>query len=363
MQVVLRYSLAGGIFALLSACSGGGGSTPAPAPAQVSLSTTALDFGFQTVDTVSSPKVVTVTNTGGQTLVINSVTVVGSTAPTRQAFVTTNSCSSLTPGASCTVTTTFQPLSSGIGLYQDVSIAVATNASTPATNVTLRGVGSYSPGGIWQGTDSLTNLPVVGLVTEAGEFHFLRQDGTQYFGTMAVNAYTASASLQGVTQRGTAWPDGSTTGTGTYTGTVTPRASLNGAVTFRTSAGNTSTATVNLTFNSQYNMASSLARIAGNYRDTATNAVITVSSSGVVFSQDAVTGCVVNGTISLINTSYNAYRVHYSFANCTGPSSYLNGTVADGLGTIDASTSIDQAIIGVVNYTAGYSLIQAFPRI
>jgi hypothetical protein len=218
-----------------------------------------------------------------------------------------------------------------------------------------------SPGGIWEGTSSLGET-VVGLVTETGDFHFLQSDGVQYFGTVDTSQNALSADFQGVTQFGTVFLDGSTTGTGTLTGTVQERGSMSGTSDFTTAFGSNIDSTITLTYNALYERDSSLAIIAGNYRDPATNAIINVNSNGVIFSQDAVTGCVINGTVEVIDSRFNAYLVQYIFSGCMGLSATLNDTVANGLGTLDNTVSPEQAIIGVVNVVAGYALTGVFPR-
>ena len=69
--------------------------------------------------------------------------------------------------------------------------------------------------------------------------------------------------------------------------------------------------------------------IAGNYTDGSDT--LTISSDGAIFEQDATTGCVVNGQVSIPNMSYNAYSFSVTYANCTGANSVLNGTTATGL--------------------------------
>ncbi len=194
-----------------------------------------------------------------------------------------------------------------------------------------------SPGGICSGIDGATGVTVLGLVTESGECHFLRDDGTQYFGTLSVRNTTVSGSFTGVTALGSTFQDGSFTGTGTYPGVVQQRSTLNGMTAFTTSAGLASNSTVNLSFLARYNRAPSLATIAGNYRDPSTGAVINANASGAVFSQEPFTGCIVNGTVSIIDARYNAYRVEYSYSGCMGAASLLNGTTTRGLGTLDNS--------------------------
>jgi len=205
-------------------------------------------------------------------------------------------------------------------------------------------------------------LPIVGLVAEPGEFHFIRSDGTQFFGNLNVSGGGVSANFTGAAPAGFVFADGSTTGTGSLSGTIQSRISLNGTLNFTTSRGNATTSNISLTFNPVYNRASSLTTIAGNYRDTSTNAVVNVNSNGVVFSQDASTGCVINGTVATINAAYNAYRVEYSFSGCRPPYGLLNGTTARGLATLDNTETPERVIIGVVNGSAGYSLAGSFPR-
>ena len=218
-----------------------------------------------------------------------------------------------------------------------------------------------SAGGIWEGTSS-TGETIVGLVTETGEFHFLQSDGVQYFGTVETSQNALSADFQGVTEFGTAFIDGSTTGTGTLNGTVQERNSISGDADFTTVLGTSTDASIELTYNNLYERDSSLATIAGNYRDPATNAIINVNGNGEIFSQDAVTGCVINGNVEVIDSRFNAYLVQYRFSSCVGSHESLNDTVANGLGTLDNTVSPERAIIGVVNAVAGYALTGVFPR-
>jgi hypothetical protein len=80
---------------------------------------------------------------------------------------------------------------------------------------------------------------------------------------------------------------------------------------------------------------------------------VSVSGSGAVTSQDPVTLCVVNGQISVINSTYNAYSVTYAFANCTGTSAVLNGVQFTGLATRNNSnpTQLIIAVTGKVGTT------------
>jgi hypothetical protein len=221
-----------------------------------------------------------------------------------------------------------------------------------------------SVGGIWNGTDSDTGLALTGLIDEAGEFHFIRGDGTQYVGTVSSNGSSASASFDGYTKFGSAFPDGSTHGTGSLSGTIVPRASFSGTTQFTTDGGTKSSEALALTFNPLYNNPSSLSTISGNYTDPNTGDVVSVTSAGIVTWQDPATSCVGNGTVSIINASYNAYQVQFDYANCQGQAAALNGVQFSGLATLDTSANPEQIVVGVTGQAAGttYAVVLSLNR-
>lgn len=155
------------------------------------------------------------------------------------------------------------------------------------------------------------------------------------------------------------FPDGATHGTGSLSGTVQERASLSGSTQFTTDLGAKSSSGISLTLDNLYNTASSLNAISGVYTDPQSGDVISVSGAGDVFWQDAASGCTANGTVSIIDPAYNAYRVRFSYGNCTGEAAVLNGVPFSGLGTLDTTVSPAQAIIGVTGQAGGtkYALV------
>ena len=219
-----------------------------------------------------------------------------------------------------------------------------------------------SAGGIWDGKDPISGIDVIGIVTETGEARFIRADGFQSFGGVTVSWQNLSGSYTGILPFGSLFPDGSFSGTGTVVGTVKERKSLRATFDFTTMAGTRSTGTGTFTYNALYDMDSALTTFAGNYLDTASGAIITIDDNGVIFSQDPVTSCVINGQVAIIDSDYNAYRVAYSFSNCIGAEAYLNGTTATGLGVLDALTDPESIIVGVSNGHAGYALSGRYPR-
>jgi hypothetical protein len=221
-----------------------------------------------------------------------------------------------------------------------------------------------SVGGIWAGTDPVSGLEIVGLVDEAGEFHFIRSDGAQYVGNASVSGNSVTASYDGYTPLGSAFPDGSTHGTGTLSGTVTERVSISGTTQFMTAAGSSQGGALSLSFNSLYNTPSSLATISGNYTDPSSGDVISINGDGAITWQDPATGCLGNGMISIIDATYNAYRVQFDYANCTGQAAVLNGVQFSGLAALDTTGSPQQAIAGVTGTAGGvtYSVVITLNR-
>jgi hypothetical protein len=220
------------------------------------------------------------------------------------------------------------------------------------------------PGGIWRGTESVSGLQVTGLVDESGNFHFLRGDGVQYVGATTVSGQSLTANLEGFVPLGFAFPDGSRHGTGSITATLQARKTITATTRFQTDSGSVSNGTLNLTFDTLYNRASSLTTLSGNFTNPANNVVVTVGSNGTLFSQDPASGCVLNGNVSVINASYNAYRVQYDYANCVGQASALNGVQFSGLATLDNTVVPERIILGVTGQSGNvkYSVVLQLNR-
>ncbi|WP_328676101.1 choice-of-anchor D domain-containing protein [Streptomyces sp. NBC_00343] len=102
-------------------------------PATLSADPTSLSYATQALNTASSAKTVTVTNSGTAAATVSGVTVTGD-------FAQTNTCgSSIAAGASCTVSVTFTPTASGT---RTGDLSIASNASNGTTTVALTGVGA-----------------------------------------------------------------------------------------------------------------------------------------------------------------------------------------------------------------------------
>jgi photosystem II stability/assembly factor-like uncharacterized protein len=101
-------------------------------PPAVTLSTYALTFPNQTLNTTSAPQAVTLTNSGASSLTISGITTTGD-------FAETNNCpGSLAASASCTISVTFTPTALG---QLSGTISITDSAPGSPQMVTLLGTG------------------------------------------------------------------------------------------------------------------------------------------------------------------------------------------------------------------------------
>jgi Abnormal spindle-like microcephaly-assoc'd, ASPM-SPD-2-Hydin/Beta-propeller repeat len=110
----------------------------APFSTTIVLSPTGLTFPTQLVGTSSKAQTVTLTNAGKSTVSITSISITGTNSAD---FSETNTCgASIAAGASCTITVTFKPTSSGT---RTASVSVADNAAGSPQTVSLTGTGTF----------------------------------------------------------------------------------------------------------------------------------------------------------------------------------------------------------------------------
>ena len=226
-------------------------------------------------------------------------------------------------------------------------------------NATIYGGGSNpmptnaSATGIWGGTDSVTGLSVAGYVDPAGEAVFIRADGVQFAGATQVSGDTLVAAVVAYANFGSTFNDGSTYGLGTLNGTVASGSTLTLSLSFTTNGGTVETDSWSLTFSTLTNSGSSLSTISANYTDTASGSVISISGNGAMTGQNPANSCVVNGTITVINSSYDIYQVSLTYENCTGSYAVLNGLTLTGLAVLNPNTSPTQLTISVAGASSG----------
>lgn len=111
------------------------------APPSVTLNPSGLDFKDQVVGSASKSQRITLTNTGGKPLYVNSVTIVGDES--NDFALSGDSCTGSTvgPGKSCVIDVNFTPSATG---SRKSTLTVTDNAVDSPQRVTLYGSGINS---------------------------------------------------------------------------------------------------------------------------------------------------------------------------------------------------------------------------
>lgn len=219
---------------------------------------------------------------------------------------------------------------------------------------------TQSATGVWTGTDSVTGDTVIALINSGGLATFIRGDGVQFTGAVQVSGSNLVAAVAGYTDFSSTFTDGSTYGIGTLNGTVTTGNSIAANLSFNTNGGSAETGTWSLTFQSLSTNASSDSTISGNYTDVVTGAVLSITSSGAMTSQNGQNNCMLNGSIATNDANHDLYEVSYSFASCTGTSAALNGVQFTGLATLNTNSSpaqLTMAVIGTSSAGHQYGIV------
>ena len=218
-------------------------------------------------------------------------------------------------------------------------------------------------GGVWKGADS-DGHPVLALTTEGGLLTWISQDtGEQGFGTVSVNGIDTNIHYTLVVPLGSSLADGSMSAECDGGGSIGERAFWLVNVNCTTSLGGSIESFTELTYDASHLRDSSFAVFAGDYDDS--GLVFSVSTTGEIFEQDPVSGCVVNGQISYIRREFNLYDVSISYSNCTGGEIELNGSTFTGLATLDDSVEPETAVFGLTGAVGEetYSLALQLPRL
>ncbi|MEJ2522452.1 MAG: putative Ig domain-containing protein [Gammaproteobacteria bacterium] len=225
------------------------------------------------------------------------------------------------------------------GTFSGIRISVSdgtASASLPSFTISVTAdAPGASVGGIWLGSMDFadgTVLPILGLISETGEFHWLDDSqAQQIFGVMQVSGNNLL-----VSDAVSALPPGSTTLAGsTYgftdmVGAATERVNLQGNFQTTGNEGDVFVGTFELDYVDLYDRPSSLATLAGVY--TSATASMTIESSGAIFYQSSATGCSANGTAEIIDADYNMYRIEFdTISSCTGDAAGRNGAIMPGL--------------------------------
>jgi hypothetical protein len=205
------------------------------------------------------------------------------------------------------------------------------------------------PAGIWNGTDS-DGRDVLLLVSVGGTFHFVDAAGNQGSGFFPAESRIVSG-FELVTPLGQSFADGTTLANCSFTGSLVERETIDLKQECTTVMGLRFSEALVFDFNPLYDTGSSLAAISGNYQ-VPSGSVFTVATDGAVFMQDALSGCVTNGRVSLMVARSNLYRLTLQHDSCTGPEAVLNGWSFDGFALLDDAGTPDELVFAVIGYVA-----------
>ena len=218
------------------------------------------------------------------------------------------------------------------------------------------------PGGIWRGVDS-DGRDVVAFVTVFGGFQFVDGSGNQGSGNLVVgDGDTVFGNFQLVTQLGETFADGTTVADCAFSGTIIERQSLTMTENCTTAAGLQIQEMLSLNFDTLYNRDASLAIIAGMY-ETPIGSILNIASDGVIFVQDAVSGCVTNGQASVTLSNANIYFYEYGIDNCIGPDAIWNGSSFSGLAVLDNTFSPELLTVAVIGEVGGVAISLAVENV
>lgn len=211
------------------------------------------------------------------------------------------------------------------------------------------------PDGIWRGVDS-GGRDVVAFVNRFSSFQFVDGFENQGSGFLAVGTGdVVDSNFRLVTQRGATFADGTTAADCTFSGSLIERQTLTVTEICMTSAGLQFQEILILTFDALYDRDSSLAIIAGMY-ETPTGNVLSIASDGTIFVQDAVSGCVTNGQVSVAVSFTNMYFYAYGIDNCNGPDAIWNGSSFSGLAVLDNTFSPESLTVAVIGEVGGVAI-------
>jgi hypothetical protein len=196
-----------------------------------------------------------------------------------------------------------------------------------------------------------------------GGFQFVDGSGNQGSGNLVVgDGDTVAGNFQLVTQLGETFADGTTVADCTISGTIIERQSLTMTENCTTAAGLQIQEMLSLNFDTLYNRDASLAIIAGMY-ETPVGSILNIASDGVIFVQDAVSGCVTNGQVSITLTNANIYFYEYGIDNCIGPDAIWNGSSFSGLAVLDNTFSPELLTVAVIGEVGGVAISLAVENV
>jgi hypothetical protein len=190
-------------------------------------------------------------------------------------------------------------------------------------------------GGLWIGTGTNDFRPgivsnILGISTDDGRLRLVTDEGTQMVGTMSSSGTSLSGNVVAYASSGLVFSNGLPTTTGTLSGTIIERQSLEGEWTASTGQRGDFV----LVYQDLHNIGSALATIAGTYTafdSGVPDATITFAADGAITGSDDI-GCIFSGFVKIIDATYNTYELDITVGNC----GEFNG-IYNGLGAYDPS--------------------------
>jgi hypothetical protein len=215
-----------------------------------------------------------------------------------------------------------------------------------------------SPAGTWRGTDGASR-EVMLLVSAGGTFQFVDGAHNQGSGYLTPESGVASP-FDLVTPVDQPFPDGTTLANCNFAGSLLERVRMDLKLSCTTRGGLPFSESLVLLFDPVYDRPASLGTVAGNYQASAEN-VLSIAPDGLLFLQDATTGCVVNGQVTVITATANLYNITLQYDSCTGPDKRLNGARFDGFAQLDDTESPEILVIAVIG-AVGDLIAASFDR-
>ena len=267
----------------------------------ISPSNNAFQFGSITVGTVTTPQVLTLTNTGTAPLVINSIGLMGGNVTD---FAQTNNCpiggTGLAPTLTCNVNMTFKP--TAIGNRSSVIAISSSDPASPLLNISLSGVGTQSIATL-SATTLTFPLQLVNTSSVA-QTVTLSNPGNVDFAISSITLATTGNPADFVLNAG-ACPIGGT-GLGPAPAVITSCAIT---VTFRPTAAGARSATLKIVTNANVNPAPAVSL-------NGTGTQVNLSTTSLTFAPQVVNTNSASQTVTLTNTGPAA--IVFSLVNLVG---------------------------------------------
>lgn len=196
-------------------------------------------------------------------------------------------------------------------------------------------------GGVWEGKvtyEDNSQEEMFGLISESGEGIFLTFDGSLSFGQVNTSSNTLTGRFTSFAPFGQIFvSNGESQISGSLTGSVNPRSSL----IIDSFYQGTQQSTSSFVYDPIYARSSSLSKISGAYfyQEPGLTESLTINTAGD-FTGSNSDGCVYSGSVSVIDSRYNAYDMSFEVSNCANG----NGTY-DGLATLSDYVVEDDLLI------------------